>query len=64
MTIHEVKMNLNQKVLYNDKEYIFTGCTIRVDKNGNYYYQAELKDLSAISSLLICKLEEVEKVKW
>ena len=66
MKIEEVKRNLNKKVHYKDSknyldnDYLFTGCIIRRDDKGNFYYQAELQSMNKSSSILICKLEDVQ----
>lgn len=59
----EVISNLNNRVRLPDGyEGRFTGATIRKDKSGRVFYQAELQDLSALRSVRICKLEDVEVV--
>lgn len=63
MNISEVKRSLERKVLYNGTEYILTGCIIRRSITGKFYYQAEIKDLNANSSLLYCRLEDLEEMK-
>lgn len=60
MDISQVKKNLGQKVVYNETEYLFSGCIIRVDEYG-FYYQAELQDLKANSSIIICRLLEIKE---
>lgn len=60
MNISEVKKNLGSTVLYNGKEYTFTGCILRLNTEGKFYYQAEIKDSKADSSLIICKLENLK----
>ena len=60
MDIKRVKYNLNRKVLHNGTEYLFTGCTLRLTKDG-FCYEAELKDLRARSSTLICRLEDIQE---
>ncbi len=62
MDIKRIKFNLNQRVLHNGTEYIFTGCTLRLNNEG-YYYEAELRDTRARSSILICRLNEIEEKK-
>lgn len=62
MNISEVKRNLERKVLYNGAKYILTGCIIRRGITGKFYYQAEIKDLNANSSLLYCRLEDLEEI--
>lgn len=63
MNISEVKRNLEQKVLYNGAKYILTGCIIRRGTTGQFYYQAEIKDLNANSALLYCRLEDLKEMK-
>lgn len=71
MTELEIKRNLNKPVkLTNPKlyiegsEYILTGATIRKDdKTGEFYYQAELQDKANENSILICRLEDIEKLE-
>lgn len=60
MDISQVKKNLGRKVVYNGMEYLFSGCIIRPDGHG-FYYQAELQDLKANSSVIICRLHEVKE---
>lgn len=61
MDISQVKRCLGKKVIYQNTEYLLTGCTIRQDENANFFYQAELQDLSAVHSVVICKLDEIEQ---
>lgn len=59
----EVIANLNKRVRLPDGyEGRFTGATIRKRDSGEVFYQAELQDLTALRSLRICKLEDVEVV--
>ena len=58
MDIKEVKYNLNRNVIYNGTQYRLTGCILRLNQDG-FYYEAELIDLKAQSSLLICRLNEI-----
>lgn len=68
MTIAEVKNNLGKPVSFSNKKlfiesamYILTGCILRKgDKE--FYYQAELTDVRNNKSVIICKLDEIEKV--
>lgn len=61
MNISQVKKNLGEKVLYKGKEYLLSGCIIRT--NGQtFYYQAEIQDLTAIHSVIICKLDDIVEV--
>lgn len=62
MNISQVKRSLGRKVLYNGTEYILTGCIIRQNITGQFYYQAEIKDLNANSALLYCRLEDLEEL--
>lgn len=61
MTIHEVKKSLGRRVSYNGSDcYELTGCIIRRDaKTGQFFYQAELADLTCGSTLVYCGLKEV-----
>lgn len=70
MTELEIKRNLNKpvkltnpKLYIEDSEYILTGATIRKDDTtGEFYYQAELQDISNSKSILICRLEEIKEI--
>lgn len=59
MELKQVKQNLNRKVKHNGVDYILTGCIIRLNENGEFYYQAELRSTKATNSLVYCKLKEV-----
>lgn len=61
MEITRAKFNLNQKVLYKNIEYIFTACILRLNKNGEFYYQAELLDNNK-NSILICEFSEIQEI--
>ena len=62
MGISDVKKNLNHRVMYKNAEYILSGCILRYDeRRGEYFYQAELRDLRA-SSIVIARLDEITKV--
>lgn len=71
MTELEIKRNLNKpvrltnpKIYIENSEYILTGATIRRNTNtGDFYYQAELQDISNSKSILICRLEDIEKLE-
>lgn len=63
MDISQVKKNLGRKVVYNGTEYLFSGCIIRPDEQNGFYYQAELQDLKANNSVIICALPEVKENK-
>ena len=57
----EVVANLGKRVRLPDGfEGRFTGAAIRKDESGNVFYQAELQDLTALRSVRICRLEDVE----
>lgn len=59
---HEIKRHLNKTVTAPDGvSYKLTGATIRLDEStGEYWYQAELQDLTALRSVRICKLEDIK----
>lgn len=69
MELIQVKHYLNALVYFEDRqinfskdstnEYILTACILRKDKQGRFYYQAELKDLKA-NSVCIVPLEKVK----
>lgn len=69
MKIEEVKRNLGKTVRltlprhYVDKDYVLTGCMIRKSPNGEFFYQAELKDTSAPKSVIIVSLDNVSVKK-
>ena len=41
------------------KDFIFTACILRKNKNGPLYYQAELMDTECKNSVIIVPLEKV-----
>lgn len=63
----EIRASLNKRIVWRSpnkekaREYILTGAIFRRNEKG-FYYQAELQDLKA-RSVVICKLEEIEKKK-
>lgn len=61
MNISEVKRNLERVVLYNGAEYILKGCIIRRNTTGRFYYQAELADTKAKSSLIVTALDKIDE---
>lgn len=61
MNISEVKRNLERIVLYNGAEYILKGCIIRRNITGQFYYQAELMDTKAKSSLIVTALDKIDE---
>lgn len=68
MDISEVKQNLNQKVIYHNRDYgdremILTACTLRKDRKNRFFYQAEIQDLKAKHSITICSLDRISAVK-
>lgn len=62
MDISRVKFNLGRKVIYDDTEYLLTACTIRPSEHG-FFYQAELQDTSASSSVIITSLSKINEKK-
>lgn len=69
MDIKYLKQNLNnlvkltnRKLFIENSKFILSGCTIRKNENG-FYYQAELQDLNNSRSILICRLEDIEKLE-
>ena len=68
MNIAEVKANLNRNVklqipIHNiDAEYKLSGCVIRRNESGDFFYQAELQDLNN-GSIVIAALENVNTIK-
>ena len=62
MDIKRVKFNLNRTVIHNGAAYRFTGCILRMNKDG-FYYEAELQDTKAQNSTLYCRLETIQEVK-
>lgn len=66
MTEKEIKPNLNRVVAHvpSGTRYKLTGATIhRDEQSGEFWYQAELQDLSAPHSIRICRLTDIEIVK-
>lgn len=63
MIIDEVKKNLNRLVIYKPTgtQYELTGCILRLNENG-YYYQAEIKHLAGVPSIIYCRLEDIEPI--
>lgn len=62
MEIKQIIPNLNKPVYYNGTEYRLTGSTIRRDKQGQLYYQAELLDKNQ-NSVIIVSLDDVKGEK-
>lgn len=66
MTEREIKPNLNRMVVDTRSgiKYMLAGGIIHRDKRtGAYWYQAQLRDLSAESCEVVCRLEDVEVVR-
>jgi hypothetical protein len=60
MEVKEIIPNLNKNVRYKDStSYTLNGSTIRKDKYGKIYYDAELLDKNK-NSICIVKLEDVK----
>lgn len=59
MEISSVKSKLNSNVKYKGSEYLFTACILRKNKDGELFYQAEIKDTRA-NSVIICKMNDIE----
>lgn len=64
MTLEQVKRNMNRQVQYLplNNRYLLTACVLRINAKGDFFYQAELQDLSSTRSVLICKLEDIQEV--
>ncbi len=64
MKLAEIKRNFGKLVRYipNDAGYLLTACIMRQTPTGEYFYQAELQDLKAQGSLVICRLEDIESI--
>lgn len=67
MKENEIKRNLNRPVRFTNPrhyiegaEYILTGATIRKGEDG-YFYQAELTDPTTKNSVMIVRLDEIER---
>lgn len=61
MDISRVKANLGINILYYGTEYRLSGCIIRVNALGEFFYQAEIQDLSANHSVAIVQLEDLKE---
>lgn len=61
MDISKVKRNLGRKILYNDTEYVLSACIIRISEEG-FFYQAEIQDITALRSVVICRLEDLKEI--
>jgi len=61
MTISEIKPALNQIVRHDGSLYTFEAAVFRRHKKtGEFYYQAELRDIHADRSVIYCDLSDVE----
>ncbi len=64
MDIKEVKAKMHDIVFYELDgkivEYKLNACIFRMNKEKNYFYQAELLDLKSGNSVLIVPLEKVK----
>lgn len=64
MEVQEIRRALNKVVRLPDgSRYKLTGAAIRLNEMGEYWYQAELQDLTALHSVRICRLEDIEIAK-
>lgn len=64
MDTAKIKQNLNRIVSLPDgTKGKLTGVMLRRRADGEFYYQAELQDLTAQHSIRICKLEEITEVE-
>lgn len=69
MDIRQVKNNLGKNVIVTAEHcgvegsrYLFTGCTIHRDKQGRFYYDAQLADASGHSTI-IARLEDISEIQ-
>lgn len=60
MDISRVKYNLGKQVRYGDRLFLLNACIMRQGSDG-FYYQAELKDQTARSALVIADLNEIKE---
>jgi hypothetical protein len=66
MDIRDVKKNLNRKVIHKSREgnseYELTGCMLRCNRRTReFYYLAELQDLTNCRAVVWCGLEDIEE---
>ena len=67
MDISRVKYNLGKNVRLTlprhsvDCEYILSGCIIRRNQSGEFFYQAELQDLNS-RSVVIAELDSIAEI--
>jgi len=68
MELTEVKQNMNREILYKPigvakgTPYILTGCILRRRKGEKFFYQAEITDIPTKNSIVICSLDDIQKV--
>ena len=68
MELAEVKRAMNHKVLYRPSgsesgtPYILTGCILRRQKDGMFFYQAEIMDITSRNSVIICSLDDIQRM--
>lgn len=63
MTPAEIKPNLNRPVRHDGSLYTFEAAIFRRHKKtGEFYYQAELRDIHADRSIVYCDLSDVEVI--
>lgn len=60
MDVRQVKYNIGRQVSFDGIIYTMTACIMRQGDNG-FHFQAELKDNTAESSLVIADLKKVEE---
>ena len=61
MDVRQVKYNIGRQVSFDGRIYTMTACIMRQGDNG-FHFQAELKDNTAESSLVISDLKKVEEI--
>ena len=59
MEIKDIISNLNKNVIYKGSEYILNASTIRRNKQGKLFYQAELLDRNR-NCVYVVKLEDIK----
>lgn len=61
MQLSEVKKYLNKEVYYKTGKYKLTGCILRQnERNNEFFYVAELLDLTSNRSIAYCRLSDVK----
>ena len=62
MDIKDVRYNLDRTVVRNGTKYKLTGCTIRKnEKTGDFFYQAEIREIGHVSWIICCSLDDIEE---